>query len=99
MRMIDADAFREELCKHFAGYGTHENDTKEDIEWNENLAWFIEQMDKAPTIETAGVVTAHYIPNGLFSTCSNCGNRTRIMKKYNIPNYCPACGAKMEATE
>lgn len=53
MRLIDADAFREELCKHFAGYGTHENDTKEDVEWNEDLAWFIEKLDNQPTIEPA----------------------------------------------
>lgn len=37
-----------------------------------------------------------YIPiDKLWLKCSNCGNLTRNLKKYNIPNFCPACGAEM----
>ena len=31
----------------------------------------------------------------LFVKCSICGNLTRVLKKYNMPNFCPACGADM----
>ena len=31
----------------------------------------------------------------LFAKCSICGNLTRTIKKYNMPNFCPACGADM----
>ena len=37
------------------------------------------------------------IKDKMWWVCSNCGCRTRMMKKYNVPNYCPACGAKMES--
>ena len=35
------------------------------------------------------------IKDNMWWICSNCGCRTRMIKKYNVPNYCPACGAKM----
>lgn len=41
----------------------------------------------------------HYIDNGLMWRCSECGCETRIMKKYNVPNFCPACGADMRGEE
>lgn len=41
----------------------------------------------------------HYIDRGLMWECSECGANTRIMKKYNIPNYCPCCGADMRGKE
>ena len=31
----------------------------------------------------------------LWAKCSICGNLTRVIKKYNMPNFCPACGADM----
>lgn len=41
----------------------------------------------------------HYIQKGLMWECSNCGAGTRIMKKYNIPNFCPCCGADMREAD
>ena len=38
------------------------------------------------------------VKDNMWWACSNCGCRTRMMKKYNVPNYCPACGAKMAAS-
>ena len=35
------------------------------------------------------------IKDKMWWVCSNCGCQTRMMKKYNVPNFCPACGAKM----
>lgn len=52
-RLIDADAFRKWLCSLFAGSGTHEDDTKEDEEWNASLARIITHLDEAPT---AGII-------------------------------------------
>jgi rubrerythrin len=35
------------------------------------------------------------IKDNMWWVCSACGCQTRMMKKYNVPNFCPACGAKM----
>lgn len=35
------------------------------------------------------------IKDNMWWVCSACGCQTRMMKKYNVPIYCPACGAKM----
>jgi len=33
--------------------------------------------------------------DNMWWVCDQCFCKTRMMKKYNIPNYCPACGADM----
>lgn len=35
------------------------------------------------------------IKDSMWWVCSACGCQTRMMKKYNVPNFCPACGADM----
>lgn len=35
------------------------------------------------------------IKDNMWWVCSACGCQTRMMKKYNVPRFCPACGAKM----
>lgn len=99
MRLIDADALKNTMIETLEAIKANPKMNGQEMHVLAAFATVGEMIDDAPTVEPVGVVTAHYIPNGLFSTCSNCGNWTRIMKKYNIPNYCPACGAKMEATE
>ena len=39
------------------------------------------------------------IKDKMWWVCSACGCQTRMMKKYNVPNFCPACGAKMAESE
>ena len=53
-----------------------------------------------------GIMKASTRPKGeyisvdkLFAKCSICGNLTRVLKKYNMPNFCPACGADMRGGE
>lgn len=66
--------------------------------------WLISDFDKCVAIDACEMAiealkhfkTAHYInKDGFMWECSNCGAKTRIMEKYNIPNYCPCCGAKI----
>lgn len=35
------------------------------------------------------------VKDNMWWVCSACGCQTRMMKKYNVPRFCPACGAKM----
>lgn len=35
------------------------------------------------------------IKDNMWWICSACGCQTRMMKKYNVPRFCPACGADM----
>lgn len=39
------------------------------------------------------------IKDKMWWVCSACGCQTRMMKKYNVPNFCPACGADMREVE
>lgn len=39
------------------------------------------------------------IKDNMWWVCSACGCKTRMMKKYNVPNFCPACGADMRGEE
>lgn len=39
------------------------------------------------------------IKDNMWWVCSACGCQTRMMKKYNVPNFCPACGADMRGEE
>ena len=72
--------------KHFG------EDFNPNISWHHNdlIDMILEMPSVTPTVETA-----EWIDNGLMWECSNCGANTRIMKKYNVPNYCPCCGKKM----
>ena len=39
------------------------------------------------------------IKDTMWWVCSACGCQTRMIKKYNVPNFCPACGADMREGE
>lgn len=39
------------------------------------------------------------IKDNMWWVCSACGCKTRMIKKYNVPNFCPACGADMREVE
>lgn len=39
------------------------------------------------------------IKDNMWWVCSACGCQTRMMKKYNVPNFCPACGADMREVD
>lgn len=105
-RPIDADAFRKWLCALFAGSGTHEDDTKEEEEWNVSLARIITHLDEAPTVERPHgewKVYSH-CSDGFKYKCSLCGrvvNEGHWFEQKEILSVYPYChcGAKMVAVE
>lgn len=97
MRLIDADAFRKWLCALFAGSGTHEDDTKEEEEWNASLARIITHLDEAPTVERPH--GEWIFKNGKYR-CTACGEKAiyRYNGMSNIPkeiltDFCYNCGS------
>ena len=61
--------------------------------WNEPLAdalgIAIEALEQEPR-------KGHWnVKDNMWWVCSACGCQTRMIKKYNVPRFCPACGAKM----
>ena len=85
MRLIDADAL--DVEKIYCYYSDH--CTSEDVkEW----------LDEAPTIE-AEPVRHGYWKNRC--VCSECGRAYGPKNVGQMPhyNYCPNCGAKMDAKE
>ena len=55
----------------------------------------LEEIKQLPPVKPARQ-KGYFINKGLMWECSECGAGTRIMKKYNIPNFCPCCGAELE---
>ena len=68
--------------------GCRKDDTIADEDLIEALDIAIEALEQEPT--------GHWIiKDNMFWVCSECGCQTRMMKKYNTPNYCPACGVRI----
>ena len=64
--------------------------------WNGNEEQLIEDIKELPSVTPQEPRKGHwYIKDKLWWACSACGCQTRMMKKYNVPNFCPACGADM----
>lgn len=87
MRLIDADALRDEILYD----STYDNDT---------VNYYLGSIDSAPTIEPRRGVWAYNTDD--FSPakrCSNCGYNKPIAAGENISqepdNFCPSCGADM----
>ena len=61
------------------------------------LSTFLRVLDITPTADVVPVRHGHFVKvDNMWSECSECGNQVRTIKKYNVPNYCPACGARMD---
>lgn len=82
MRLIDAEAFEEEIVKTMRYVP---KDAVLDVAC---------MVNRAPTIEAKPVVHAHWeeIANG-FMVCSHCKESVEENRKYS---YCPICGAQMD---
>ena len=70
--------------------------------WGENFSGDDAMQESIDAIRVMPSVTPQepkvghwYIEDKMWWVCSNCGCKTRMIKKYNVPNFCPACGAKM----
>lgn len=68
---------------------TWEDECKSKHPIKEALSVAIEALEQEPR-------KGHWdIKDNMWWVCSACGCQTRMMKKYNVPNFCPACGADM----
>lgn len=106
MRLIDADAFYEEL--HSIGGCGAVPDTWADG-WDKAIDEAIRLLNRAPTIDAEPVRRArwerrsHTIRHdvmtltGTYPTCTACGHGMVGMDK-EMP-FCPCCGAKMDGGE
>lgn len=89
MRLIEADALREEILTE-----DYDNDT---------INNFLDLVDFAPTIDAEPVVHAHWkmkiVKTGYWYECSNCGTHWSIngeIHECERTPYCSHCGAKMD---
>lgn len=95
MRLIDADALDDLIESHLQKHKISRYDR--------DLILHYTDVEMAPTIEAEPVKRGKWIynekyPNAHygFLECSEC--EQRLWVRYDIPiNYCPRCGAKMEA--
>ena len=96
MRLIDADALKENMGEPPLNWNNSPEEIQEMFDWNN----FTQLIDGAPTIEAEPVRHGHWEmkedPYMFFSeipTCSVCGC---IPKMRNKTAYCSNCGAKMD---
>ena len=92
MRIIDADAYRDEFMN-----GVYDELADDPDNYRANR--IITLFDNAPTIDAVPVRHGEWIFNGRFAelnhyACSNC-NRT----EFRMSDYCPNCGAVMDRKE
>ena len=60
----------------------------------------VDVIKDMPSVTTQEPRKGHWdIKDKMWWVCSACGCQTRMMKKYNVPNFCPACGAQMDESE
>jgi hypothetical protein len=90
MRKIDADAMKAEV----ESLDAESNNRIYKCAMEDMLEFFIELIDKQPTIEAEPVRHGHWMfleqKSGYLWTCSNCkGNFDQRF------SYCPYCGAEM----
>lgn len=94
-RLIDADALLKwlEEC----------TDEKEWLVSQYNADWIYSMLESAPTVDAVEVVHGRWDEGYRITTCSNCGAtfeiNLRILQStriWEMPNYCPNCGAKMD---
>jgi rubrerythrin len=55
----------------------------------------LDRVDELPSVASIRPKGHWEIKDSMWWVCSACGCQTHMMKKYNVPNFCPACGAKM----
>ena len=93
MRLIDADKLITETKRIYC----------EDCDDNScDLCWvtdYIDYLTNAPTVEAEPIRHAKWLPiyydnQPMICACSLCDRR--VVNKYELPRYCPTCGAKMD---
>ena len=99
MRLIDADAFREDLKTerenvYYNGILGNQRDPDE-------IDRFIDRLDEQPTIEADPVRRGEWMYNDMYlpncAECSECGWKSSVSgDEISSYHYCPNCGAKMD---
>lgn len=97
MRLIDADALAIYLADRFSPNGEHPI-------IDALYAGLMRAIAKAPTIEAEPVRHGRWEEVSMDTVCTVCGTKFNdemywIQGDGMNPNYCPECGAKMDAKE
>lgn len=94
MRLIDADALKHVICDHAYLVQDFFNSIGYGMFWSGGIE---KAIDNAPTVDAVPVRHGKWIDKsggieGAWNHCSVCGERA-----IELYDYCPNCGAKMEA--
>ena len=92
-RYIDA----EPLDKEISSWITDARDgnlDKDELIFNETLIDCMEAISKQPTADVTPVIHAKLLNPNPYGSCSNCNNLIDIRDGFN---YCPKCGARLDA--
>lgn len=96
MRLINADALKDDICKKCCS-----NDCKPDATDTVTGCYLLETINNAPTIEAEPVKHAQWIypyPQRDICRCTNCkfSVQDKINNVFEMYNLCPRCGARMD---
>jgi hypothetical protein len=91
MRLIDADRLKEKKY-----YTLQSKETGQGFK-----VVVFEDIDNAPTVDAVPVVRGKWVTTKTQQHdgepyCNCCGEAPYRKSDYELPNYCPHCGAKME---
>lgn len=88
MRLIDADALKDDLCKFCKAMDSHMADCNDDCMTHSII-------DEQPTIEAEPVKCGVWLTHGDTAICSVCGQWCN----QRALTYCANCGAKTRGSE
>lgn len=98
MRLIDADALKENMGEQPLNWNNSPEEIQEMFDWNN----FTQLIDEAPTIEAEQVRHGHWIlikpadiDHNITVECSVCGAGDTHAEGVKVP-YCWKCGTKMD---
>ena len=107
-RLIDADALKEKICNNVYPITDFFNSQDYGMFWTGGIE---KAIDEAPTIDAEPTrhgkwkeyqrLEANIVGELQSAECSVCGryHTTPYMHSYDYYEYCPWCGARMEAEE
>ena len=96
--LISRSALLDVIPEAVADEASSENEIAYAEGWNDCLESFRSIIKYAPAVDTKPVRHGRWIhdTNNLFG-CSECMERDTMSFRRGLKNYCPNCGAKMDA--